>query len=834
MDRAALEGVWSSRTSACGRAAVLLGLLVSLAFSPARADDYEQRIARARQGDYAQALAAFAQDAAQGAMSARQVNDWLLISSWAQRDGQVLDIYRRYRTQVPVSSGALGAVARALRNTGEWGAAAQLYQQLLAREPDQPDWHLGAVYALADAGQFMDAQAVLERFRQRFAQRKVEGLLAQSYLLRAQRRSYAALDAADRALRAAPQSAAAKDAYLASLTEAGVPLPALHMLHEEAVAAQSPSARVRRLQLDRLAEMVRVSFTPSRAETERLEVGQRAVAHYDALLRDWDAQLTQAPHDVQLAADVRRARIDRLGAYWTARRLPALLQEYEALRAQDSYIPDYALAWVGSALLETRQPERAREIFAELLERPDQDEEVVELARSGLFYALTESESIKQARGVARQDAQQTPPQRWVPGSSAAVPSDQWAQARRNDALAEYFSDRLDAAQAELEGMLALGPGDQNTRIALASVYRDRGWPRRAADELRIAQSNDDPLGDRLLLAQASVAMDLQDWRTAEALTLNLYQRFPEEDWAQRALRSWQISRRPELQFEAGWRDSDGVSAIGEGGMDYSVVVYSAPLSYDWRLFAGMRHGSGTFPEGKGHYNQWRAGLEWRHHDTHAEFELASLRSGGQSHAGLRVLARQQLNDHWQVQGSWSLNSVGTPLRALRSGITADEGQLQLQWRAHESRSWQLGINTLHYDDGNRYTGLQLTGQERLLTRAHWHLDGGLDLATGRNTSPGGPYFAPRRDRSILPSLTLRHILHRRYERVWSQEIQVAIGRYWQQDYGSGAIEQLRYGQQLVLDEATDIGFQTGVQWRPYDGERERELFFSIDFTHRF
>ncbi|WP_162846554.1 poly-beta-1,6 N-acetyl-D-glucosamine export porin PgaA [Corticibacter populi] len=813
---------------------MLLALAGQGAVQAAPADGYEQRIQQARQGEYAAALAAFEQDARQGPLSSRQIDDWLLISSWAGRDQDVLDIHQRHGASAALSADALAAVARALRNLRQWDASARLYQALMQREPDQPDWQLGAIHALADAGKTGAAQQQLAQFGHRFPDRQADHLLAKSYLQRATHQPYAALRTADEAVRRWPRNAAAQDNHLLSLEAAGLPLPALQRLDGKP-GAPLDAATQRRLQLDQAAELVRLSFTATRAEHERLGLADKALALYDALLPGWQRQMADArSSDAQLAHDIRRARVDRLGAYWNARQLPELLQEYEALRAQEPQITDYALVWVGAALLEQRQPERARDVFAALLARPGQAPEIVESAQSGLFYALIESEALDEASALAHRTLARTPPQFRLPGGTAAEPNGHWPAARRDQALGDYYSDRLASAQAGLEAMLALGAGDQNTRIALANAYRSRGWPRRAADELRIAQANDNPLHPELLRAQAGVATDLQDWRTAEALVTNLYQRFPEEDWARRAMRSWQTTRQPELRIEAGWSDSNGATAIGQGAIDYSLLVYSAPVQQDWRLFAGTAHGSGSYPEGKGHYTHWRAGLEWRHRDTHAEAELSSLRAAGHGHAGLRLMLRQQWGDHWQALASWGRNSVNTPLRALRSGISADEGQVQLQWRAHESSRWQLGLGTLRFDDGNRRTELQLAGQQRVLTGAHWQLDAELMLAQSRNSQPGGPYFAPSRDHSILPGLTARHILHRRYERAWSQELHAALGRYWQRGHGSGAIEQLRYGQRLAFDEATEIGFQTGLQWRPYDGRRERDLFFTIDLTHRF
>ncbi|RRD67415.1 poly-beta-1,6 N-acetyl-D-glucosamine export porin PgaA [Comamonadaceae bacterium OH2310_COT-174] len=830
----------TSRLLRCLATAAALGC----ATAPALADaHYDRLIHQARAGQTAPALAHFAAQA-QDSLSARHVNDWIVISGWAGQDQQTLAIYQQHRQRVRLEPASLAAVGRAYRNLKHWDMAASLLDAAIQRDPEHSDWYLTAAYALAEGGHAAQASAQLDAFEQRFAQQRLPLLLARSYVARITQQPYDALQYASAAIDLAPDNAQAQNHYLHALRAAGMAERALQYL-AAARPAEADAALVRSLQADYGAELVRIGEAASGTQAEDQARKRRTLDYYAQLLAQWQQALqASAPGSAEhqaLQRDIRRVRTDRLVALWQARQAQALLDEYAALRAQDPELPDYALMQVGAALLETRQPEEALRIYDGIAERwvataganaGPQPQGLY----TGRLYARVETEQLNAARALARQHLAQTSPERRIPGNPNPLPNTDWSATRRDQAAAELYAGRLPQAQAQFEELMALGPGDSHTHMGLVSTYRNRGWPRRAAEELKIIQhTSGDGHELGLLLEQAGVAQELQDWSTAQALLEHAQQRYPEEPRVQRAQRQWQVARMPMVQFNAEYRDSDSPTAIGEGATRYALLGYSAPLHERWRLFAAARHSSGNYLEGKGRYHQLAAGAQWHWRDTQAEFELSALRAAQRTHTGLRLAARHDLSDHWQLQARAARNSIETPLRALRAGITADELALGLQWRAHESTRLGLTAEAMDFSDGNRRTSYFIDGQQRLFTAAHLQLDAGLELSHSRNTRPGqGPYFAPQRDWSILPGLTAYHILHRRYEQVWRHELHLAAGRYSQHGFGSGGYQRLRYGQQWKWNDTTSLDWNTGLSWRPYDGVRERALYFNIGFSHRF
>lgn len=784
--------------------------------------DYEGLLQRARAGDHAPFLAAVAQVP----RGERELNDFLAVAAWA---GQRADVIRVYEEQTPrpvLRDYALIEVARAYRDAARWDVALALFEDGERRFTGNGAFSRGAVMTLADASRLDEAE---RRARARIRQQAddVDAYLGLAYVHARQGQPFAALAEADRAHGLAPSRDDVVLAYIGALTQARMAEPALR------VALQHPHAvdraLLRRLEGNAAAEMARMADLPSRGEAERFAVADRALERYDRLLAQWRAQ---APRP---EADIRRARIDRIAALHARFRMREVVEEYAALSAEGDPVPAYALTDVASAYLYLREPERAREIYAQSLQASaaGSDEDARLEDEVGLTYALIESEVFGEASRVTRAAHERQPIWHYPQGVQTRTPSDRRLTVERLAALERLYANDPRAAQAALDGLAAKAPNNTGLLTAQAQVLRARELPRASERVLKMAETLEPR--DRLVeLGQGFTALDLQEWRQAQLLRDDMVRRFPEDLGTQRLDREWQVHNKAELQVNGyrGLTSNNPVTGSRDRGLE--AVLYSRPIGEHWRAFAGGGQASSRFEDGAAHSRWLRGGAQWRGRDLTVEGEVSIHRYGWGSQPGAGLTVAYDINDHWQVGGGMAYRSRETPLQALQNGIHAHRVDTTVRWRADEQREWRLGFSPSRFSDGNQRLEVLVQGRERLYTTPHARLDALVDVSASSNSRDGAPYFNPKADASVLPALRLTHILRRRYETVWEHHLTVGAGHYAQRGFGGGAVLVWEYGHRFRTNDVFEVGASIGGLTRPYDGQRERDLRIAFDLTYRF
>ncbi|KAG1434557.1 hypothetical protein G6F57_021534 [Rhizopus arrhizus] len=123
------------------------------------------------------------------------------------------------------------------------------------------------------------------------------------------------------------------------------------------------------------------------------------------------------------------------------------------------------------------------------------------------------------------------------------MPNDLNLESSQTLAAARLQADDTVAAQASLQDMVANAPNNSGLRSDLAGLYRARSMPRAAEAELKMAET----LAPRSLgveNGQGFTALDLQEWRQAEALSADTLARAPENLTSRRLAREWEPRQR--------------------------------------------------------------------------------------------------------------------------------------------------------------------------------------------------------------------------------------------------------------------------------------------------
>lgn len=784
--------------------------------------EYDGLIMEARAGNRAPLLQYLQAQEQQTSLTANQVADWLQVAGWANNNEETLRVWQRYHNQIAIPPRGQIAAARAFRNERKWNQSLAVWENVLREEPDNVDARTGWIMTLADSRRNEQAITEATNWAQSDPGPDREALVA--YVYHAQGKNWDALLAASRAETEAPQNNSSQDTLVAALSANRVAGPALDM--SENLADSDPMKR--RLELDAAAETVRAAFTPARNEEERFIVADKALARYDQLLAAWK-------NNPDAQGDVRRARIDRIGALVIRQRNAEAIAEYESLMADGGGVPSYAKRWVATAWLNKEQPDKAEEMLMSIY-YPNGPIAVTPLSaddHQDLFFAHLDNENFDAAKRQVDGIIKDSPYLRRVYGSPTPQPNDTWLLGQTLLTQYEVATNDLPTAEKHSEHLARTGSGNQGLRITYASVLEARGLARKAEQELKLAEVIE-PSNMELERQQAYVALDLQEWKQADELTDDVIARSPDDTSTMRLARIRDIHKMSELRLSGSQGIASDSPVSGEHDFTLNSAIYSPPINDNWRLFTGFNFATGEFEEGKGISRDLAAGAEWTSRNYWAEMEISGRNYGDGQKIGGRLSGWHDFSDNWRIGGNVERIARSTPLRALRSGISSNGGDGYIRWYQNERREYQLSFAASHFSDGNDRIEYGLSGKERLWTTPRFTLDFTPGIGGSTNSKENVPYYNPKRDFSVVPALSAEHVLYRHYDTVWTQQITGAVGSYWQKNQGSGVITQLGYGQRIQWNNVVDGGLMLTWDKRPYDGKRERNISLAFDLNVRF
>lgn len=547
---------------------------------------------------------------------------------------------------------------------------------------------------------------------------------------------------------------------------------------------------------DRAAEQIRAAFQVDDI-AERNRLADAAIATLEALIED-PASSDQT---------VRRSRFDRVVALRVRERMPQALAAYEQLLADGLEPPAYVTQAAADAALYERRPERAAELYREVLAgEPGQHN-----AQLALFYAEMEQEAFDRALSTidALRDDTERGSRSWVEASSTA-------------AMARAYANRLESAQQRLEALQREHPDNHRVGQDLATVYRWRGWPNLALETLqpylRAAPERTD-----LRLLQAALYSDLGRFELAGNALETLYSDHPENRHVQRDVATWEKRDRWSMQMDAEYAETDNDSPFGSRERGVGFQLNAPWIGHYTQPYLRHRYSDATFPEGEGEYDRIGAGMLYRRGGHRLKLELNRNRTGN-ADTGVDAGYDVRLGDHWSLAAGYESFSIDVPLRGHRQGLDGWKAEASARWQAHESFGWRLGASRLAISDGNVRWSALTTIHHRLHASAHHITDGGLDLYASRASQSGGPYYNPDRDASLSWQVKHDWMTWREYEQSFTQRFRAGAGAYWQEGFGTHATALFRYEHLWQLSHHWRIHYGVGVASRVYDGNREERF----------
>jgi biofilm PGA synthesis protein PgaA len=790
---------------------LVVQLLVAAAgWTQSATEQREAAVLKARAGQVAEALAALR------ALLAAGITDNGLVAmdlaTLLQQDGkpaEAIAVFEQAGLADPPQY-ALLAVTRAYRDVRRYADAERSARQGMRRFPDETVWPMLLSLILSDGGKPAEALAVL---RGPAAQRAppVERLLAEAYAWRRAGDPFKALRVYGQAIQAAPGNAGVRQEAAGVLQDLGAPYGA-------AIVAGTTTPAIA---ADQAAAMVRWGAQVRGSDpAHRFEGTDAAIARLDQLL----AGLPPPPGE---AAMRRRLRLDRLVALRDRMRMPEVVAEAEALRA-DGALPPYAEAAYADALLYVRRPEDARQAYERVLAENPKDV----AARYGKFYASTDLDDFTTAYAVIDALVADEPIWRGYKDDPTRYPNADRAYAEVTAAQARFYGNQLGEAWARITKFSDAAPADPNGRLALYQIANARGWPQRATTEGQIAASlAPDSVGSRIALIEVAMA----NYRFAEAQRMMdaLLAQYPEDQAVRRLARDLDAKRRWLFEAEVKPSNSDGGGANAMGqAITLESRLTTPPIADNWRLFTTFNYANANPPEGFTERALVGAGVEWRLPNVTAT--LGPTQSWGTlPRTGGMATVDWLVTDEVRLAAAAQLYSWDTPLRALLFGITADEYSARATYRWHESRSLAATFAYLPFTDGNqRFTG-GVTFRERLINLPGFDLTALAEAYASSNNLPNAPYYNPARDLSLTGGVLAEHVLWRRYDTSLVQALTVDAGLYSEYGFPDNWIGTLNYEHRWRFDPLTEFRYGVLLTRRVYDGSVENTLTFIVGLRQR-
>jgi len=778
----------------------------------------------ARQHKYKQALATMQRLHKKYGDDYQLQLNYMVVLSWAGQDQDCVNVYQGMRNKQGLPTYAVMAVAHSYRNIKQFEEASNLYQQGLRREPANAEFATGYIRTLTEAGYVEKALEVandnIARYGKRFPILLAAGDAADQY-----GETTKALEYYQQAHAISPRNQDALRGLIRTQDRTGAPQAALKL------ADQNPNiispSEYRHLQSDDAALMVRYATTQPEGEYGRYDATDRAIARLDALIAAWQNEGPEAQ------ADVQRARLDRIVAYHNRFRMQEVVSEYNDLVGEGVEIPNYVLSSVGDAYLYLHQPERARDIFLQVLATDPQNYDT----RKQLFYAYVECDDYDDAFNTIDQLATDEPATVMIDGKSQINTRKTTAELIAGEG--RLYAGMVREADPIIMPVASSDPNNPAYREALGNLYSAHGWPRKALEEyqqgvvLRGGKDLDNEIG------VAETNLRLQNYPQAQAETDDLLQRYPDNTQVNRLSRDEQIHNMAEIRIAAGYdfRPMTERNVTGGEGYGIDTVIYSPPVGSNWRIFAGdyFTHQHEPNNEGSVGYERAMLGAEYRNGPVTVSGAPTFNNYHDSERVGAMAEGSYAFNDYWTLAGRGELFSRDTPLRALNKGTTADEVVAHATWQPDESHSLRFGGNVMPFSDGNTRTGVDAGYSERLFTTPHLAFNGLVDGGESQNSENNDrSYYNPKMDAIGLVGGRLTHIIYEHYYTTWQQSLTIEPGVYWERAYGADAALRMRYEQRVFLDQVFEAGLGVDFSRQSYDGSPENDVGLTLDVTGHF
>jgi biofilm PGA synthesis protein PgaA len=688
------------------------------------------------------------------------------------RYGEALDLFQASDIQLETLSPLyLSEIAWAYFKTEQFDRSIALYERVAARHPHRARGHIGLVYNYGALGRMNDARRLLAKAAAQEAD-EIDLLFARAFLFEKEGRFIEAIAVYDRILSVHFENRAARILKVIAYADLGARTHAVELAGKLGID-EGP---------------VKENLTGDTA-VDRIEWGEPEEAI--RILKD---QLARDPGN-------HRARSDLIIALRENEDMGLVLEQFEILKAQGAVIPYWIARCAADAFLDLEKPHDALTYYLMALEeKPDDFKSAM-----GLFYTYQVLRDWKSGERTWEK----------IEDLLSGTGVDPWDRLEALGARGWYLADRdeLKEAQHYFESYRERAGLNSSFRTGLGHVFLWRGWPRRALEELKIAETLDpeDIEARNGVIATLNI---LNYKKEARELSEAHYRKHFKNRHTEKLRDDLKLEDRIEL-----WTD---FSATREdpGATEYWFNArLTEPLTPRFRLYQETVWKTSAY-EGEDVY--WRRiglGARWIVHPELVWDQAASFDYMEKGLGGYRTELQWFPNDHLRLSFLYDGFSLDIPFRARITGITAQTGKLGFGYHWHENRHMGIWTTVNWYDDDNTNYGLRALLNQGLLNTPSFKIRGQLEVWYGGNEKTDVDYFSPRRE--FHPALTgIIHWWHyNRYDRAYRSHIYITVGPYKQSGFDYMTAGHATFEQLIDLTRRSALMWNISWHYRIYDGE---------------
>jgi biofilm PGA synthesis protein PgaA len=550
------------------------------------------------------------------------------------------------------------------------------------------------------------------------------------------------------------------------------------------------------------------------------------------LRRAYDALRELQTHPERTNWEKTRLRMDSLMATNALGMYQETIDEYEALQREGVDLPAYAHGPAGDSYLALHRPHDAQVALerAVALDPNDVDTKIL------LAYAYLEQERFDVALPMMQKLVESQPA--WIERAGAESDQANWRRYRAEMTYAQMISFGDDNARAQtiIERLVRTGPNRSSTQAAMGALMYRRGHPTAALERYDMALTLDPRNRDAEI---GRVSALFETGRTDEALEANrqVQLRYPKNLHAERLQREVDLRVGPQARifWVKGRNDAESPngSPLGIEDHRFGFETWTPLIANRWRLGILGDTVDAHFRPDTVRYRRIGGGIDYRYHKLGLRFSGYEVQEPDLDGAWT-IDASWMLNDSWTLRGQVAENDLDTSPQARRAGYQADSASIGASWRPSDLGAVDMRLKHLRYSDGNKRDQASVFGRWRLFTSPHLMIEG---LGSGwwsRGTREDAPYFNPGHDAMATVGLRFNHMIWRHYDAYLRQRLDIEVGPYWQEGYGTNWVPSVAYRHEWRPAAGHTIEY--GVSWsKPvYDGGRERRIAFDVAYRWGF